>query len=161
MINYIQDFMNAADAATDKFDPRMVALYTGLQLEELTEKLAAIEAAPGVFPKDSLSRLRHVVHVMTLLGDEFKKGTYDDPVKNADQVQMLDADVDVAWVSIGGSKSMGADFDGAAAEVYRSNMSKTDPDTGKMGRDQNGKITKHPRYSPPNLVPFIAANRAK
>jgi predicted HAD superfamily Cof-like phosphohydrolase len=95
------------------------------------------------------------------LASDFKSGVYDDPVSDADQVQLLDADVDLAWVSIGGSKSMGADFDGAAAEVYRSNMSKTDPETGKMGRDANGKILKHPRYSPPDLTPFIAANRTK
>lgn len=51
---------------------------------------------------------------------------------------------------------MGADVEGAYAEIVRSNMSKIDPATGKMLKDANGKVIKPPGYSPPNLAPYLA-----
>ena len=83
----------------------------------------------------------------------FKAGEYDHLVVDADREALLDADVDLAWVTIGSMLSQGADVTGAMNEVVRSNMSKMVD--GKMVKDGNGKVIKGPDFSPPNLAPFI------
>lgn len=51
-------------------------------------------------------------------------------------------------------EQQGYDFDGAFAEVHRSNMSKLGPD-GKPIKRIDGKVLKGPDFSMPDLTPFL------
>lgn len=74
---------------------------------------------------------------------------------NNDQVEQLDALIDILVVTIGAIHSMGADAEGAWREVMRSNLSKIDKTTGMVRKREDGKVLKPIDYSPPNLTPFI------
>ena len=138
----VRKFAEAAGHTTDEFNVRQTALYIGLQLEEMAEKLEAVlgwesSLAAGLQQQSGL----------------FKEGHRDHLIAQADREAVLDADVDLAWVTIGSMLSQGADVTGAMNEVVRSNMSKMVD--GKMVKDGNGKVIKGPDFSPPNLAPFI------
>jgi predicted HAD superfamily Cof-like phosphohydrolase len=74
---------------------------------------------------------------------------------NGDKVEQLDALIDILVVTIGALHSLGVDSEGAWQEVIRSNMSKIDPQTGKVIKRDDGKVLKPSSYSPPNLVPLV------
>jgi predicted HAD superfamily Cof-like phosphohydrolase len=76
-------------------------------------------------------------------------------VNEEDNVEILDALVDILAVTVGAINSMGADGEGAWKEVIRSNFSKIDHATGKVRKREDGKIMKTLSYSPPELQPFL------
>jgi predicted HAD superfamily Cof-like phosphohydrolase len=140
----VQKFMTiAGQLDSDGFNTRQTALYIGLQLEEMKEKLEACgfhSASPAV----------------SLLHDTsagFKKGLFDVMVQRADKEKLLDADIDLAWVAIGGAFCQGANVEGAAAEVSRANLAKFP--NGVAVRDDNGKVVKPEGWNEPDLKPFI------
>ena len=61
----------------------------------------------------------------------------------------LDGILDKIWVLVGTLVELGWDFEGAWAEVKRSNWSKVG-----AGLDGNGKLEKGPNFSPPDLARF-------
>lgn len=71
------------------------------------------------------------------------------------RVEELDACMDLIWVILGYCHARGFNVDGAWNEVARSNMSKIDPETGKVKKREDGKVLKPATFSPPNLEPFI------
>lgn len=73
-----------------------------------------------------------------------------------DVVEVLDALTDIQYVLDGAFWSLGLAHlkQIAFEEVHRSNMSKLGPD-GKPVKRPDGKVTKGPSYSPPNLMQFI------
>lgn len=143
ILDIVNSFMVAGDVPTDTFNPRQIGLYVGLQLEEMAEKLEAIFGGRPAIVDD-----------INDLATDFKQGIFDKLITKDKMVDMIDADVDLMWVSAGAAFSTGADVAGAVAEVGRSNMSKVDPTTGKMNKDANGKIMKPASYSPPSLAQF-------
>ena len=62
---------------------------------------------------------------------------------------------DLIWVLVGYSHIKGYDLQGAFNEVYRSNMSKVDPETGSVIKNAEGKVLKPPSYSPADMSDFI------
>lgn len=140
MINEVRVFMAACDQEVTQRSGRQIALYTGLQCEELAEKLGEIlgEADPTVVKLHDL-------------GNMFKKGYLDYAVNRANQVELLDADLDLIWVSIGAAISLGANVELGWDILTQSNMSKIDLATGKALKDQNGKVMKPSSYSPPEF----------
>ena len=72
-----------------------------------------------------------------------------------DEVEQLDACMDLIWVTLGFCYMKGYDVDGAWAEVARSNLAKIDPTTGKVIKRADGKVLKPEGWTPPNLTPFI------
>lgn len=70
-----------------------------------------------------------------------------------DQVETLDALTDLQYVLDGSYLSLGFAHlkDAALAEVHRSNMSKLGADGLPVYRE-DGKVTKGPNYSPPDLA---------
>lgn len=158
LINDVRAFnlLNGADFT--KFNARSVALYKGLQLEELIEGLDAIfknhifQNSHGhtvtSYEHDTIVRMKEMC-------DGFKKGYYDNLVTNVDRVELLDSDIDSVYVAVGAALSSGADVQGAWDQIQNSNLSKVNPDTGTMDVDSNGKVVKGRNYFKPNLVPFI------
>jgi predicted HAD superfamily Cof-like phosphohydrolase len=150
MIDDVRKFMEAADCTTDEFNVRQTALYIGLQLEEMAEKLEAVSPRAVMYANKRLGRL---IHDIKEFSAEFKRSTYDYDIKLSDPKELLDADIDLMWVTIGSVLSQGADIHGAIAEVARSNASKMVD--GKLLKDANGKVTKPAHFSPPDLTPFV------
>ena len=85
---------------------------------------------------------------------------YNDELKlaiaNNDQVEVLDALIDILVVTIGAIHSMGADGEGAWKEVMKTNFAKIDKDTGKVRKREDGKVLKPQGWTPPELEPFLS-----
>lgn len=141
-VDSIGQFMKAAGHSTEGFNVRQAALYTGLQCEELAEKMEALGLNTGA-------------HWLFCLARDFKAGELDHAFVSANRADLLDADIDLAWVSIGAAFSMGADVQGACGEVARANLDKIGPD-GVMVKDENGKVVKPDGWEGPELLPFLA-----
>lgn len=145
-IGDVRTFMSAA-CTTDDFNIRQTALYIGLQAEELAEKMEAMG-------------LRDYATILHNISARFKKAEHDNDVFFADREKLLDADADIAWVTVGSMYSQGADVYGALKEVARANNSKVLPN-GTVIRDESGKIQKPAGFTPPDLTPFVNKGMAK
>jgi len=88
-----------------------------------------------------------------LIEEEFKELKV--AVDNVDELETLDALIDILVVTVGAIHSIGADGEGAWREVMRSNLSKIDRETGKVRKREDGKVLKPVNYSPPDLKPFL------
>ena len=76
-------------------------------------------------------------------------------MQNADQLETLDALIDILVVTIGAIHSAGYDAEGAWKEVMRTNFAKIDSETGKVRKREDGKVLKPLGWTPPNLTPFL------
>lgn len=90
---------------------------------------------------------------LNLIKEEFEE--LQEAVKDNDRVEQLDALLDMIVVIAGAIHSAGFDGEGGWDEVIRSNMSKVDPETGKVLKREDGKVLKPETFSPPDLNPFI------
>ena len=63
--------------------------------------------------------------------------------------------MDCLVVLVGFGHSMGWDLDGAWEEVWRSNTSKIDPETGAVLKREDGKILKPASYIPADVSRFV------
>ena len=72
-----------------------------------------------------------------------------------DQVETLDALIDILVVTIGAIHSAGFDAEGAWKEVMATNFAKIDRETGKVRKREDGKVLKPTGWTPPNLTPFL------
>jgi hypothetical protein len=141
----------------EEFNPRQLALYLGLQLEELAEKLEVL-------------KFTHIITSLRIFSNDLKSGIWDyrfEDMSLKERAEILDADIDLAWVSLGAASSLNVDVASAIEEVSDSNMSKTvacpacfgigfdciscDGEGRVMEKDKNGKVKKGPHYFPPML----------
>jgi len=83
------------------------------------------------------------------------KEEYQEYLDSVDSVDELDACMDMIWVILGYCYMQGYDVDGAWKEVARSNLAKIDPDTGKVIKNEHGKVMKPDGWTPPVLEPYI------
>jgi predicted HAD superfamily Cof-like phosphohydrolase len=88
-----------------------------------------------------------------LIEEEFKELKV--AVDNVDELETLDALIDILVVTVGAIHSMGADGEGAWKEVMRSNFAKIDHDTGRVRKREDGKVLKPVGWAPPDLKPFL------
>ena len=93
-----------------------------------------------------------------LIEEEFNELVVAESNKN--QVEQLDALIDILVVTIGAIHSMGADAEGAWKEVMRTNFAKIDKDTGKVRKREDGKFLKPDGWTAPNLKPFVSKEEA-
>jgi len=90
---------------------------------------------------------------INLIEEEFQE------LQDADNdVDTLDALIDILVVTIGAIHSMGADGEGAWIEVMRSNFAKIDHDTGKVRKREDGKVLKPEGWTAPELGQFLRKN---
>ena len=75
--------------------------------------------------------------------------------REKDEVEMLDACMDMIWVILGYCYMKGFDVEGAWKEVARSNLEKINPETNKVMKREDGKVLKPDGWTPPNLVPYL------
>jgi len=78
-----------------------------------------------------------------------------DAITAHDEVETVDALIDILVVTIGALHSMGADAEGAWKEVMSTNFAKIDKETGKVRKREDGKVLKPVGWTPPNLKPFV------
>jgi predicted HAD superfamily Cof-like phosphohydrolase len=78
-------------------------------------------------------------------------------IKACDNVEIVDALVDILVVTIGALHSMGADAEGAWKEVMKTNFAKIGED-GKVRKREDGKVLKPTGWVAPNLEPFVKKN---
>ena len=88
-----------------------------------------------------------------LIKEEYKE--LQVAVDNNDQLETLDALIDILVVTIGTIHSMGSDAEGAWKEVMQTNFAKIDKDTGKVRKREDGKVLKPVGWTPPNLTPYV------
>ena len=72
------------------------------------------------------------------------------------EIEALDALIDILVVTVGAIHSMGADGEGAWNEVMRTNFAKIDPETGKVSKRDDGKVLKPEGWTAPDLKKFLA-----
>ena len=72
-----------------------------------------------------------------------------------DDVEALDALIDIIVVTIGAIHSAGWDAEGAWKEVMATNFAKIDRETGKVRKREDGKVLKPQGWVAPNMVPFL------
>jgi predicted HAD superfamily Cof-like phosphohydrolase len=77
-----------------------------------------------------------------------------DAIRAHDQLETLDALIDILVVTIGAIHSMGSDAEGAWKEVMSTNFAKIGED-GKVRKREDGKVLKPVGWAPPNLKPFV------
>ena len=71
-----------------------------------------------------------------------------------DQVETLDALIDILVVTIGAIHSAGFDGEAAWKEVMSTNFAKIEAN-GKVRKREDGKVLKPQGWEPPNLKPFL------
>ena len=72
-----------------------------------------------------------------------------------DNLEQLDACMDMIWVILGFCIMKGYDVEGAWNEVARSNLAKIDSTTGKEKKRLDGKVLKPEGWTAPDLKQFI------
>jgi predicted HAD superfamily Cof-like phosphohydrolase len=89
-----------------------------------------------------------------LIKEEYKE--LSEAINNSDQIETLDALIDILVVTIGAIHSAGMDAEGAWKEVMMTNFAKIDKDTGKVRKREDGKVLKPTGWVAPNLTPFLS-----
>ena len=90
---------------------------------------------------------------MKLIDEEV--GELHQAVLANDEVEQLDALIDILVVTIGAIHSAGFDAEAAWKEVMRTNFAKIDHETGKVRKREDGKVLKPLGWEPPNLKEFV------
>ena len=72
-----------------------------------------------------------------------------------DNVEVLDALIDILVVTIGAIHSAGFDAEGAWKEVMSTNFAKIDRETGKVRKREDGKVLKPQGWESPVLNTFL------
>ena len=78
-----------------------------------------------------------------------------DAIHNNDQVEQLDALIDILVVTIGAIHSAGFNAEGAWKDVMSTNFAKVDKETGKVRKREDGKVLKPVGWTPPDLKKFV------
>ena len=86
---------------------------------------------------------------------EEEAGELAEAIAAHDQVETLDALIDILVVTIGAIHSAGFDAEGAWKEVMMTNFAKVDSETGMVRKREDGKVLKPLGWKAPELAPFI------
>jgi len=107
---------------------------------------ACDQTVGGEFDKDQFNLYVSLI--------EEEAGELAEAIKAHDQVETLDALIDILVVTIGAIHSMGSDAEGAWKEVMSTNFAKIGED-GKVRKREDGKVLKPGGWVPPDLKPFV------
>ena len=107
---------------------------------------ACDQSIGGEFDKDQFNLYVSLI--------EEEAGELAEAIKAHDQVETLDALIDILVVTIGAIHSMGSDAEGAWKEVMSTNFAKIGED-GKVRKREDGKVLKPVGWIPPDLKPFV------
>jgi predicted HAD superfamily Cof-like phosphohydrolase len=102
---------------------------------------------------DQLPSVENISLYRNLINEEYWE--FQEGLKNHDDVEQLDACMDMIWVILGYCKMKGFNVYGAWNEVARSNLAKIDIQTLKVIKNEAGKVMKPEGWKPPQLDNFI------
>lgn len=106
-----------------------------------------IEACDQIKSKENVNLYRN------LIVEEFWE--FMAAEKKNDDIEQLDACMDMIWVILGYCYMKGYNVDGAWQEVARSNLAKINPETGKVNKREDGKVLKPEGWTPPQLEKYV------
>lgn len=129
-------FMQASGQSTGTLNLAQMDLYHTLTTEEFKE----LDHAVGAFKSQFA-------------------GMPDMPGYNAALGEVIKEACDVIVVVTGLLQSTGTDPQAAWNEVSGSNLSKIDPDTGKVLKREDGKVLKGPNYRKPDMAAVVETYR--
>lgn len=155
-VDAVMRFMPIGGQTTGKFNARQACFYTGLQLEELAEKITEVQG--GCVTSEASQHLKWLIDMLTVYANEFKRGMHEGDILRANHAKLIDADFDLAWVSIGALASTSSAPHGAISHGAFTNLDKFVEDRdGNLTalRDENGKIQKRPGWQPPDFDAFV------
>lgn len=156
----VRRFMVIAGQYQGQGDLKLYGFYTGMQLEELAEKMELIAA--GEPNHSDRMHLNELVTLMKLFANRFKGGMHVGAIGLADLPEMLDGDIDLSWVSIAAAhfavkNAINAGW--AFEHVAERNLAKFP--LGIAVRDANGKVMKPEGWTPPDHSGFVTSFRAE
>lgn len=76
-------------------------------------------------------------------------------LEEENDIEIVDALLDILVVTIGALHSFGADGEGGWKEVMKTNFAKIDKETGKVRKREDGKVLKPVGWVAPDLKPFL------
>ena len=91
---------------------------------------------------------------LNLIKEEYKE--LNEAINNSDQIETLDALIDILVVTIGAIHSAGYNAEGAWKEVMATNFAKIDRETGKVRKREDGKVLKPVGWMPPELGQYLS-----
>jgi hypothetical protein len=139
--NTLQEFVdNVRAAAQDFLVVDQFAMLRGWDL--LSDKWRDEPTWPSF--RDMLVRIHLIQEELSELSHAMAKRDW---LKVLDALGDLDVVLTGAWVHLGLHSARRA----TSQEILRSNLSKLDPSTGRITKDESGRILKGPTYSPPDL----------
>lgn len=147
-------------------------MYGALCLEEPSEMLAALskaclDAAADAGEDEAITlgciatQLEVVAETMHKASLTVRQHLNDFPddfiaqIAREHVIEMADGTTDTAVVNSGFALSLGVDGAACYAEVAGSNLSKRNPDTGRIDKEPNGKWIKGRDYYAPNLATVV------
>ncbi len=150
LVDAVHGFMQIGGQSTGKFNARQACLYTGLQLEEMAEKIDVIIG--GTLTDQQRHGLYELSRTLKQFSAEFKQGLHEGDILRCDHAELIDADFDTAWVSIGSLISVSPNPEGAIQHGTFTNLAKFPG--GVATRDENGKIKKPADWKAPDFEPY-------
>lgn len=85
-----------------------------------------------------------------LIAEEFNE--FMKASEEGDLPAIADAIADLMYVLAGTALEYGIPLEAVWDEVQRSNMAKIDPETGKVTKNEAGKVQKPPGWTPPDIA---------
>jgi predicted HAD superfamily Cof-like phosphohydrolase len=131
--------MHAFGNTTEGFNADQLRLYLKLLVEEFGETMCA--ALP-----EQAERIKSYIRGLSYLLEPWQGGEFA-----PDEIELFDGLQDVMVVTAGAGLSAGFPMQAGWDEVFRSNMAKIDPATGKVRRREDGKVLKPAGWLPPDL----------
>lgn len=132
------------------FNARRVCFYTGMQCEELGEKIKAI--SKGEVEPRAIAHLQAFAEMLDKFGKEFKAGMHEGAVLRSDREELIDGDFDMLVVTTGSMSYQSRNFRGAIAHGLDRNDAKIE---GGARVDANGKWLKPADWIKPDMSPFV------
>lgn len=151
LVDAVDGFMRLAGQTTGKFNARQACLYTGLVLEEVGEMIDVIMG--GCLTQMQREHLQMLRLVLAGASNDFKSGLHEGAILRCDQVGLIDAQFDAAWVAIGALMSTAINPDQAIGHGTFTNLDKFRD--GKCERDMNGKVKKPFDWRGPDFSPYV------
>lgn len=150
LLDSVIEFMSTAGQTTSKLNAEQACFYTGLQLEELAEKIEAIST--GCVEPLSKAKLHGMAIIMHDWAKDFKEKRHTGDVLRSTHKDLIDADIDLAWVSLGSLLSTSPQPYRAIAHCTFTNLDKFRG--GKCIKDANGKVQKPADWQPADFSPY-------
>ncbi len=151
LVDAVDGFMRLAGQTTGNLNARQACLYTGLVLEEVGEMIDVI--MDGCLTPAQTASLMSLGTILKLHAAAFKSGLHEGDILRCNQADLIDAQFDTAWVSIGALMSTAVDPDAAIAHGTFTNLDKFRD--GKCERDVNGKVKKPFDWRGPDFTPYV------